>query len=120
MAPSAFETTFWVTTRASSSRNGWTADAAARASAMRSGSSSPGTISPSPSMATASIRSATHRLRGALLGQEQIIGGIEVVAERTIEIDEPGAGGRGGCRVGGMAVASETHLDGVGWGEQQR
>ena len=45
----------------------------------QAGRSSPGTISPRPSIAIASIRSATDRLRGLLLVEQQVVGRVEVV-----------------------------------------
>ena len=120
-APSAFDTIFWVTTRTSSSRSGRTAGRAASASAISAGRSSPGTISPRPSIATASIRSATDRL-GRLVACGRGAGrrACRCRAQRAVELDDGAPAAARGLDVGRVAVAAEAEVDHVGRGEQER
>ena len=78
---------------------------AASASAMSVGRSSPGTISPIPSIGTTSTRSATDRLGRLGLGEQQVLGRIDVERQRTVEQLDASArpsdrprGGRPCCR----------------------
>src|SRR2546423_1570228 len=59
------------------------------------------------------------RLRGAPLDYEEVVGGVDVEAERPIELDVACPGVRGARRMRPPAVAAETELDRVGWRDEQ-
>ena len=73
---------------------------AASASAMSLGRSSPGTISPIPSIGTTTTRSATDRLGRLGLGEQQILRRVDVERQRTVEQLDLRAGRPAGRRGG--------------------
>src|SRR6185503_18806746 len=100
IAPSALDTTFWVTTTTSSWRSGRIPSVCASAATMRAARSSPGEISGMPSSAMTSrrdgSRSATERA-DCRLGGEQVGGRVEVEGQGSVQL-QPARPGRGGPR----------------------
>src|SRR5262245_3987747 len=128
MAPSAFETIFCVTTRTSSSLSGNASGVHSIASPRNAATSSPGTTSGMPSSATTSMRPSAgidhlEQVVSAIaerLDQEQIVGRVDVEAERSVDLDVASPDVPGARLVGGPAVAAEGQLDRVGRREQKR
>ena len=121
IAPSAFETTFWVTTRTSCSRSGSAPSGAFDRVADERGEIVAGSISGTPSSATTSSRpvggaasAGIDRLGAASSGssasdstQQEVVGRVEVEAERPVELDVAGAGRVRAGLVGMPALATE-------------
>ena len=122
IAPSALETIFCVTTRTSSSRSGVAPGVRSMASPRNAATSSPGTTSGMPSRATTSrrpsagIRGLEHlgRLAGQRLDEQQVVGRVDVEAERSVELDIARPDRLGAGLVRCPAVAAERGIDRVG------
>ena len=72
-------------------------------------------------MATASTRSATERPRASSAwASEQVVGRVEVLAQRSVELDDAGAGRHGRGGVGATGCRRRSRIDDVGRGEEER
>src|SRR5436190_24016265 len=118
-APSAFDTTFWVTTITSSTVSGRTPPVRWIAFAMKTPRSSPSRISGIPSSATTrTSRSAdTETTCSFGLGrfdEDEIVGGVEIDGQRALELDDGRSAGpcRGYMRT--PAAAPEREIDDIG------
>src|SRR6186997_1561258 len=101
---------------------------------MNAAMSSPGTTSGTPSSATTSSRPSGRgtpasagigrlehldRVVDDRLDEQQVVGRVEVEAERPVQLDVARAGVSGAGLVGGPAVATERRLDRIGRGEDE-
>ena len=131
-APSAFETTFCVTTRTSSSRRGSAPGVPAIASPMSPGRSSPRRTSGMPSSARTEIEPGVGRPPPSTVGQPtpSRSGAVDSTKTRSSgvsrsmvsgpsELDVADAGGLGERPMGGPAAGPEGDVDDVGRSEAE-
>ena len=129
IAPSALETTFWVTTRTSLSSSGSAPGVLRSALDQRRGQIVTGADlrhalegddrqASGGRRSAAADRAAAHRpslvVESAPVGLEQVVGGIDVEGERPVELQVGGARGRRRRLVRRPASLAETEVDGRG------